>query len=88
MKHGYTVEYVWKATSFDRMSKALETFAMDETSVSGYLYHKLLSHDLTSQTLKVPMPAHGFNVKGLPDLNGSQVKLLIIKFNYFFLKNN
>ena len=36
----YTVEYLWKSTSFDRMQRALKTFAVDETSVSSYLYHR------------------------------------------------
>ncbi|MEO0481258.1 MAG: hypothetical protein AAF196_17455 [Planctomycetota bacterium] len=43
---GYVVEFIWKATSFDRMQLALRTFAADDTSVSGYLYHKLLGHDV------------------------------------------
>ena len=73
VKVGYIVEYVWKSTSFDRMQAAMKTFAVDETSVSGYLYHKLLGHDLSTQTLKVPMPSSGFSVKGLPELNHSQV---------------
>lgn len=34
------VEYVWKGTSYERMQKAMKAFAVDETSVSGYLYHK------------------------------------------------
>lgn len=82
MKVGYIVEYVWKSTSFDRMQAAMKTFAVDETSVSGYLYHKLLGHDLTSQTLKVPLPANkSYYVKGLPELNHSQVRLVGMK-NY------
>lgn len=36
----YTVEYLWKSTSFDRMQRALKTFVVDETSVSSYLYHR------------------------------------------------
>lgn len=34
------VEYVWRGTSYERMQKAMKAFAVDETSVSGYLYHK------------------------------------------------
>ena len=34
------VEYVWKGISYDRMQRAMKSFAVDETSVSGYLYHK------------------------------------------------
>ena len=34
------MEYIWKSVPFDRMQTALRTFAVDQTSVSGYLYHK------------------------------------------------
>lgn len=37
---GYSVEFIWKGTTFERMQLAMKTFAIDETSVSGYLYHK------------------------------------------------
>ena len=36
----WTVEYVWKSIPFDRMQAALRTFAVDQTSVSGHLYHR------------------------------------------------
>lgn len=36
----FTVEYLWKSISFDRMQRALKTFAVDETSVSSYLFHR------------------------------------------------
>jgi hypothetical protein len=36
----YSVEFVWKSTTFDRMQRALKLFVVDETSVSGYLYHR------------------------------------------------
>jgi regulator of nonsense transcripts 1 len=38
---GYVVELVWKSVSFDRMQHALKTFAVDDTSVSGFLYHQV-----------------------------------------------
>jgi regulator of nonsense transcripts 1 len=34
---GFSVDYVWKSTSFDRMQSAMKTFALDERSVSGYI---------------------------------------------------
>jgi regulator of nonsense transcripts 1 len=49
---GYIVEFVWKSTSFDRMQQAMRTFAVDETSLSGYLYHKLLGHELEPQAVR------------------------------------
>jgi regulator of nonsense transcripts 1 len=35
LNHGFSVDFVWKSTSFDRMQGAMKTFAVDETSVSG-----------------------------------------------------
>ena len=42
----FSVNFVWKSTSFDRMQNALKMFAVDEASVSGYLYHRLLGHEI------------------------------------------
>ena len=33
----FTIDFVWKSTSFDRMQLAMKTFAVDEKSVSGYI---------------------------------------------------
>lgn len=41
----FSVDFVWKSTSFDRMQLAMKTFAVDEQSVSGYIYHKLMGHE-------------------------------------------
>ena len=41
----YVVEIVWKSTSYDRMQHALKTLAIDETCVSGTLYHLLMGHE-------------------------------------------
>ncbi|EKM55248.1 uncharacterized protein PHACADRAFT_28301 [Phanerochaete carnosa HHB-10118-sp] len=70
--HNYTVDFVWKSTSFDRMQLAMKTFAVDEKSVSGYIYHKLLGHELEPQTLRTQMPKR-FSAPGLPELNHSQM---------------
>eukprot|EP00928_Gymnodinium_smaydae_P007599 TRINITY_DN12722_c0_g1_i1.p1 TRINITY_DN12722_c0_g1~~TRINITY_DN12722_c0_g1_i1.p1 ORF type:complete len:1127 (+),score=208.53 TRINITY_DN12722_c0_g1_i1:492-3383(+) len=73
VNHGFTVEFVWKSTSFDRMQGAMRTFAVDDTSVSGYLYHKLLGHDVDgNQNIRANMPRH-FTAPNLPSLNHSQV---------------
>jgi regulator of nonsense transcripts 1 len=69
---GYIAEFVWKATSYDRMQSALKTFAIDDTSVSGYLYHRLLGHEVEPQLLKTTLPT-SFNVPGLPEPNPSQL---------------
>ena len=72
----YIVEYIWKSTSFDRMQDALKTFVIDNTSVTGYIYHRLLGHPVEEQritTAKLPVEGSGdFEVPGLPPLNESQ----------------
>ncbi|KAI9834353.1 MAG: hypothetical protein M1826_004279 [Phylliscum demangeonii] len=70
--HNFCADYVWKATSFDRMQLALKTFAVDEMSVSGYIFHRLLGHEVAAAPMKTPMPKK-YSVPGLPELNGSQI---------------
>ncbi|KAJ3087643.1 ATP-dependent helicase NAM7 [Quaeritorhiza haematococci] len=70
--HNFTVDFVWKSTSFDRMQAAMKTFAVDENSVSGYIYHRLLGHEVEPQVLRVTMPKR-FSAPNLPELNHSQV---------------
>mmetsp|Transcript_9231 Transcript_9231/g.27028 ORF Transcript_9231/g.27028 Transcript_9231/m.27028 type:complete len:763 (-) Transcript_9231:654-2942(-) len=71
IENGFCVDFLWKGTSFDRMQTALKTFAADDTSVSGYLYHKLLGHEVEEQLLRVSVPAD-IGAPGLPPLNHSQ----------------
>ena len=53
----FSVDFVWKSTSFDRMQLAMKTFAVDEQSVSGYIYHKLMGHEAqVPQVLRTQMP--------------------------------
>ena len=68
----YVVEYIWKATSHDRMQNALKTFAIDDTSVTGFIYHKLLGHDVEEQRILTAKVPTDFTVPGLPPLNESQ----------------
>ena len=49
LTHNFVLDYVWKSTSFDRMQAALRKFAVDDTSVSTYIYHKLLGHDVNKE---------------------------------------
>ncbi|OMJ15386.1 Regulator of nonsense transcripts 1 [Smittium culicis] len=75
LTHNFCIDYVWKPTSFDRMQLSMKTFALDETSVSSYIYHKLLGHDVEPQILKSPLPKR-FTAPGLPELNHSQVSAI------------
>ncbi|KAF4742873.1 ATP-dependent helicase NAM7, partial [Perkinsus olseni] len=71
---GYTVEFVWKATSFDRMQNALKAFAVDDTSVSGVIYHMLLGQAIeTNTTIRIHNPPKNWTAPNLPQLNHSQV---------------
>lgn len=72
---GYLVDFVWKATSFDRMQAAMKTFAVDDTSLTGYLYHKILGHDVDVQALRVPRSTGTkMSAPGLPELNPPQME--------------
>jgi hypothetical protein len=66
------VDFLWKSTSFDRMQAAMKAFALDETSVSGYIYHLLLGHDVDPQELRTTLPQR-MSAPNLPELNHSQV---------------
>ncbi|KAK4802278.1 hypothetical protein SAY86_000481 [Trapa natans] len=72
VNHGFSVDFVWKSTSFDRMQGAMKMFAVDETSVSGYIYHHLLGHEVEVQMVRNALPRR-FGAPGLPELNASQV---------------
>ncbi|KAI8546748.1 hypothetical protein RHMOL_Rhmol07G0143600 [Rhododendron molle] len=72
VNHGFSVDFVWKSTSFDRMQGAMKSFAVDETSVSGYIYHHLLGHEVEVQMVRNTLPRR-FGAPGLPELNASQV---------------
>ncbi|KAJ2720044.1 ATP-dependent RNA helicase [Coemansia sp. Benny D115] len=69
---GFCVDFVWKSTTFDRMQSALKRFAVMEASVSEYIYHKLLGHEVEKVELETKMPRQ-FNAPGLPELNASQI---------------
>ncbi|KAJ5247534.1 hypothetical protein N7468_002517 [Penicillium chermesinum] len=70
--HNFTADYVWKSTSFDRMQGAMKNFAIDDQSVSGYIFHRLLGHEVAAAPMKTQIPKK-FSVPGLPDLNSSQI---------------
>lgn len=68
----FVVDFIWKSTSFDRMQQALRKFAMDDASVSAYIYHRLLGHEVDEVLFRCHLPKH-FSAPHLPDLNRSQV---------------
>ena len=52
----FVVDFVWKSTSFDRMQSALRKFAVDESSVSAYIYHRLLGHEVEDVVFRLHLP--------------------------------
>jgi regulator of nonsense transcripts 1 len=71
--HNFSVDFVWKSTSFDRMQLALKTFAIDETCLSGFIYHRLLGHDVPlPETKSNTSSIKKFTAPGLPELNYTQ----------------
>ncbi|XP_002134102.2 regulator of nonsense transcripts 1 homolog [Drosophila pseudoobscura] len=72
----FSVDFIWKCTSFDRMTRALRTFAMDRQSVSNFIYSRLLGHgrpDANDDVLFRGAQPKLFSAPNLPDLNRSQV---------------
>ena len=65
----YTVEFVWKGTSFRRMLDGIYTFVNDENSVSSYLYSKIFGQDVQEKKTNYNNITNNFQVKGLPELN-------------------
>lgn len=69
---GFTAEFVWKGTSYDRMQEAMKKFAVDKKSISGYLYYKILGHDVPDIEFDIDLPSD-FSVPRFAQLNSSQV---------------
>lgn len=67
----YMAEIVWKGTSFKRMLDGLYTFANDKESVSSFLYHKILGHEIEEKKINISINKE-LVVRGLPELNYSQ----------------
>ncbi|CAM9930106.1 unnamed protein product, partial [Heterosigma akashiwo] len=70
LEHGFILEVVSESTRFDRMQAALKTFAVDDSSVSGYLYHKILGHEVEAQVF--PGRVQSTATPGLPALSAPQ----------------
>ena len=64
----FTIEFVWKGTSFKRMLDGLYIFVNEESSVSNYIYSKILGHTVDEKKFSYNIPKD-LSVKGLPQLN-------------------
>jgi len=72
---GYTVEFVWKSTSFVRMKTGLKRFWHDEKSISSYLYYRILGQEVNPPIFDLELPKN-FSVPHLPDLNFYQIEAI------------
>lgn len=69
----FVLDFVWKSVTFDRMQATMKTFALDDDSVSQYIFHKLLGHLVVPQILQISAPQR-YSAPGLPELNHSQAE--------------
>eukprot|EP01132_Coremiostelium_polycephalum_P003626 gene3626-4516_t len=70
----FRVDMVWRSTSFDRIQAALKAFALKRDSLSSYLYHLLLGHELKVNQLNfVSQLPSTYSIPNLPPLNASQI---------------
>lgn len=68
----YAIDFVWSGTTYERIQHGLKKFAADETSVSGYIYHKLLGHEIDKIVFKTDPPKN-LSIPGVGELNASQL---------------
>ena len=69
--NGFSVEYVWKPTSFERMQRAMRVFANKPGAVSPHIRAALLGHESMTPSLNIPEPEK-ISAPNLPVLNHSQ----------------
>ncbi|SCU94746.1 LADA_0G10880g1_1 [Lachancea dasiensis] len=72
---GFTAEFVWKGTSYDRMQEAMKKFAVVKKSVSGFLYYRILGHDVPDLEFDVDLPEQ-FSIPHFTQLNVSQASAI------------
>lgn len=71
--HGYSIEFVWKSTSFDRMQRAMKRFATNTQSMNEHIFRRLLMHeDIEPVLFKTSIPKQ-ISIHTLPELNPSQI---------------
>lgn len=65
---GFKVELLSKPTSYIRMEQGVKRFFRNELSISSYLYHKLLGHELQTLEFQVQFMKN-MSAPNLPQLN-------------------
>ncbi|KAL0228202.1 hypothetical protein RCL1_004345 [Eukaryota sp. TZLM3-RCL] len=69
---GYSADFVWKSTSFDRMERALTKFSRDTKALSPELKGMLLGKNFQSEPILNTNSLPSLNAPGLAELNPSQ----------------
>jgi len=70
---GYTVELVWKSTSYKRMDHGLKQFWTNSNSISSYLYFRILGFDNDPPVIDIDLPKT-YSAPNLPELNYYQIE--------------
>jgi len=84
VEHGYSVEFVWQGTPYDRMQNAFHIFAADKQCVSEDLRQIILGNEdkaILPIDLEVKLPAD-LSVPGIKELNSSQQEAVIQALNH------
>lgn len=68
----FSLEFVWKSTTFDRMQTALKKFSTDSRAVSSYIYHRILGHEVDEITMPTVVMPKKLTAPNLAELNHSQ----------------
>jgi regulator of nonsense transcripts 1 len=68
----FSLKLVFNPVTYERMRNALRTMASDETSLSAYLFHRLLGQTNVQPPPMKSAPVTDIAVPHLPRLNGSQ----------------
>lgn len=68
---GFSVEFVWKSTPYDRMQLALKLLAHDDRLLEPAILNEILGQGLDTPDLSIPIPKK-ISAPGLPELNHSQ----------------
>lgn len=71
MTTGFTIEFMWKGATFDRMQEALRHIAQPKPNINKYILSKIFGHKVQPLTLKNTVPKR-VSVPGLAQLNPSQ----------------
>lgn len=68
---GFTIDVVWKGTSYTRMKYALNEFK--KKKMSNYLKKKILGHDIKEEAIQVKNFPKKLTAPNIPELNYSQL---------------